>query len=613
MAVEIGALRALLSLDSAAFETGAKRARASMTGLQKTTQRAGAIVAKVGRGMAIGISAMAGAAIAGGMAASRSFKELSEQARIAGMGAEDFKILALAASEFGVEQDQLSDILKDVNDKLGDFAATGGGPLKDFFENIAPQVGLTLESFEGLSSSDALQLYVNALEQANVSQAEMTFYMEAIANDATALIPLFKDNGAAIQTMAARAKELGLSLDEGAVAAAAKARSEFGVVAEVLKTRLGAAFAELTPAIAELAEAAIPLIVSALELLKPIIQGIASLLTGDFAGAWASAKEAGSLAINGILALAETLLPRIGEALSGLGTAIVEALKQAAVDAVEEAKRIGRQIIAGLSFGIQSNAGMAGRSARKAVRDGIDGAKAEADIQSPSREFMRIGQQMMQGLSLGIGGSAAAVAEEAAESARVLMQGVDEAIGEGATVAANQFDQIGDSLASALIEGENMAASLVGIFQQLAQDLLATGITEVISMIFGGGAGSAGGLGGAVAAIFGGARADGGPVSSGKAYLVGERGPKIFAPGASGQIIPNHAMNGSGGNVVQLQTQIVNNAGVSIREEQQDLGGGRRLQRFVIGEAVNEAMTAPGTAASRTLNRRGVRQPLVRR
>lgn len=36
-----------------------------------------------------------------------------------------------------------------------------------------------------------------------------------------------------------------------------------------------------------------------------------------------------------------------------------------------------------------------------------------------------------------------------------------------------------------------------------------------------------------------GARANGGPVAAGKRYLVGERGPEIFAPRTSGQIIPN--------------------------------------------------------------------------
>lgn len=56
-----------------------------------------------------------------------------------------------------------------------------------------------------------------------------------------------------------------------------------------------------------------------------------------------------------------------------------------------------------------------------------------------------------------------------------------------------------------------------------------------------------------------GARANGGPVGGGRAYLVGERGPEIFVPNASGQITSNENLNkalgGSpGGNVVIYQT-----------------------------------------------------------
>ena len=42
-----------------------------------------------------------------------------------------------------------------------------------------------------------------------------------------------------------------------------------------------------------------------------------------------------------------------------------------------------------------------------------------------------------------------------------------------------------------------------------------------------------------------GAKAAGGPVSGGLTYLVGERGPELFTPGASGGITPNHALGGS--------------------------------------------------------------------
>ena len=46
-----------------------------------------------------------------------------------------------------------------------------------------------------------------------------------------------------------------------------------------------------------------------------------------------------------------------------------------------------------------------------------------------------------------------------------------------------------------------------------------------------------------------GARAAGGPVAGGRPYLVGEKGPEIIVPGASGNVIPNHAIGGKSGGV----------------------------------------------------------------
>lgn len=48
-------------------------------------------------------------------------------------------------------------------------------------------------------------------------------------------------------------------------------------------------------------------------------------------------------------------------------------------------------------------------------------------------------------------------------------------------------------------------------------------------------------LGAIVTAILpvAGARAEGGPVDSGRSYLVGENGPELFVPSSSGSIVPN--------------------------------------------------------------------------
>jgi len=64
----------------------------------------------------------------------------------------------------------------------------------------------------------------------------------------------------------------------------------------------------------------------------------------------------------------------------------------------------------------------------------------------------------------------------------------------------------------------------------------------VISAINAAAGGSAGSLSGAIAqaaaTVFSGARADGGPVSAGGAYLVGERGPELFRPAGAGSVEP---------------------------------------------------------------------------
>jgi phage-related minor tail protein len=52
------------------------------------------------------------------------------------------------------------------------------------------------------------------------------------------------------------------------------------------------------------------------------------------------------------------------------------------------------------------------------------------------------------------------------------------------------------------------------------------------------------GVGSFFSGIFGGGLATGGPVTAGTSYLVGERGPELFTPSASGFITPN---GGSGG------------------------------------------------------------------
>ncbi len=203
----IGSLRVDLGMNSAQFKKGLADVQSGMQKFAKSTKAVmvavGAAAVAAGAALSITIKNAIGRAVAS-----------MRSADLAGATFEQFQRATYAAKAFGIESEKLADIYKDVNDKLGDFFQTGAGPMADFFENIAPKVGLTADAFRNLSGPDALQAYYNALEKAGVSQSEMTFYLEAIASDATALIPLLKDNGEEFARLGDEAQRTGRILSD---------------------------------------------------------------------------------------------------------------------------------------------------------------------------------------------------------------------------------------------------------------------------------------------------------------------------------------------------------------------------------------------------------------
>jgi phage-related minor tail protein len=85
---------------------------------------------------------------------------------------------------------------------------------------------------------------------------------------------------------------------------------------------------------------------------------------------------------------------------------------------------------------------------------------------------------------------------------------------------------------------------------------LARAVIEAVSAGSGsGGASLVQALASAVGTAFSGARADGGPVSAGGAYLVGERGPEVFRPASGGSIEPAGGGFQAGGVNVTVNVQ----------------------------------------------------------
>lgn len=163
-------------------------------------------------------------------------KEIEIMSQLAGQSVEDFQAAAYATNQFGINAEKLGDISKDVQDKLGDFIATGGGEFKDFFEQIAPQVGLTADQLQGLSGPDVLLRVKKAMDDANVPMQQQIFYLEAIANDASRLIPLLENNGAAYHRLAQEAQDANVIMSQADISALRESEKIISRVSQQIST-----------------------------------------------------------------------------------------------------------------------------------------------------------------------------------------------------------------------------------------------------------------------------------------------------------------------------------------------------------------------------------------
>ena len=162
-----------------------------------------------GKAAGVAVAAVAGATVALVASQVQLANTLNQQAQLANAGVQEFQRYAIAADVVGISQEKLADQLKDFTEKVGEFQQTGGGGMKDFFEQIAPKIDLTADAFRGLSGPQALQLYYDSLEKAGASQEQMSFYLESMASDTTALIPLLRDGGAGFKLLGDQAELAG--------------------------------------------------------------------------------------------------------------------------------------------------------------------------------------------------------------------------------------------------------------------------------------------------------------------------------------------------------------------------------------------------------------------
>lgn len=475
----------------------------------------------------------------------RTAARIGELSDLAGTNVVEFQRFAAGAKTVGVEMEKAADIIKDVNDKVGDFIATGAGPMQDFFENVAPQVGVTAEQFARLSGPEALQLYVNSLERANLSQAEMTFYMEALANDATVLLPLLRNNGREMKNYADEAQRAGRIQSEETVDGARDLKNEMDELSQTISSQLTEAVIdnkdELLALVNFVTDTAIPAISSLINTISEGVRQYKVLRGIPYEGMPTADEPADAEGYE-----------NAAEGAAGLGGGDPSGTGQFYVDENGNVRSYGQDdvpTLPGITIPTSPPGGNSGSNGGTGGGSGGDALERLKRIKDEYRdligtldraaaaqhEFERAQKTVNAALDAGeINSIQAARAIEMAraqmEWAQIEAQGLADVMDTMQSSMEDAFMSIMDGTRSAEDAFKTMARSVIS-------ELYRVLVVQRLVGSFQTGTGILGAIGGAFGVPTAPGRAAGGAVQAGQPYTVGESGRELFVPSSAGRIM----------------------------------------------------------------------------
>ncbi len=159
--------------------------------------------AKIGAASIIASTVGIGVALTGmAIQVAETDQQLEMLAKRANVTTTQFQVLTAATEKYGIDNEGLSDILADVQEKLGEFAASGAGGLVDTLELLQNNTKMTAEEVEafGVSLSNvdgatAIQMVKDKLEEANSTAQTTRFTMESLASGLGDISEVWQDNG----------------------------------------------------------------------------------------------------------------------------------------------------------------------------------------------------------------------------------------------------------------------------------------------------------------------------------------------------------------------------------------------------------------------------------
>lgn len=519
-------IKARIALDEKEFSRGLSRARSSLAGFSKGF---GALLG--GAAGAIGIRELDQLATA----AVKMGDEIGKAAKTAGIGADALQEYRHAAELAGNTQKQFDDAVARFNRRLGE-GRNGNKAYADTFR----QIGVTATD----TNEKALAKTFDHLAAIKDEARRTSVATKVFGDDARRMALLVKDGAGALAAARKEARDLGLVIGGDLVAKAEKAQDRLTILENQLKNRTAVAVLEN---------------VEGFTAFKTLLNDIAIASVKAAAGIGKAAAGIEALTdaqLDAAIAAAEARGPRdfaIGGGGSTDRLANEERLRRLRAERVRRASSVTVGDIAGAVGPGAAPPALDPEFVFRGKTPGVPTLKSDALFKASEKaqdeiarlidqtrtplEKLHVQMQEIRDLKPFAETPEQLAALDAALAATQLqIEGLKNKTVEWreASIAAGRG--IADAFAGAIVYGESLGKTLKNLIKQLAFKGLSNLLFSAASRFIPGGS--------ALSSVFGGFRAAGGPVSPGRAYMVGERGPELFTPNVAGQIAPNGAALG---------------------------------------------------------------------
>ena len=461
--------------------------------------------------------------------------ELNTAAKKAGVSGKAISELAYAAKQSNVELGALSTALRKMQQGLSE-AASGTGEAR----TALAALGLNIRDLRALAPEKQFEILGDRISQlkdpADRTRASILLFGRAGAD----LLPLFEDGAEGIRKLRQEAQKIGQSFSSEQLQKLEDMSDSIDRLNASARSAAMAITAKFAPALTDLADVAKYVFTG---------QGIVNLETDihRLRELQVTVRQGGSL---------------VGRLVGNGEKEVAEALRQMA----EIEAAIYRSLNLRDSIGKGKGTTQALRQANAPSLVGF-GEKEQKQTAAELREMERFLDQarvIRQDASRLAAGGAPLVLN-AAESVKAAVQAGVAPINVEVAKFEEQFDEITefgreaarnlqDAFASFLFDPfsqglDGMLKGFTDVLRQMVAEAASAQILQAIGGLFP--------TGSFFGTLFGGARAAGGPVWPGSAFLVGEDGPEVFVPRQSGNIVPGSKAAG-GGMSVTIQTNMDN-------------------------------------------------------